>query len=233
MSVVAIIVGGGSGERFGRAGGKQFAPLAGGTVLAHSVAAFESCAAIDEIVVVTHPDTVPECAELVAPFVKVTAIVAGGDTRQDSVASGLAAVSAEAEFVVIHDGARPLVLPETIAAGVEALRSSIDDGVIVGHPSFDTVKRVDASRRVTATEDRDSLWLVQTPQAFRAAALRAAYAAGLEPSDGRDATDDAALVKRAGGSVRVLLGPRDNIKITVPEDLAVAEQVLLVRRRLS
>jgi len=233
VSVVAIIVSGGSGERFGRAGGKQFAPLAGRTVLAHTLAAFETCTAIDGIVVVTHPDTVPECAELVAPFVKVSAIVAGGETRQDSVASGLAAVSPDVEFVVIHDGARPLVLPETIADVVEALRSSTDDGVIIGHPSFDTVKRVDVSGRVIATEDRDSLWLVQTPQAFRAAALRAAYAMVAESTDSRHATDDAALVERAGGSVRVLLGPRDNLKITVPEDLAVAEQVLLVRGRPS
>ncbi len=233
MSVVAIIVGGGSGERFGRAGGKQFAPLAGRTVLAHTLAAFEASSVIDEVVVVTHPDTVPECAEQVVPFVKVTAIVAGGATRQDSVASGLAAVASEAEFVVIHDGARPLVLPETIASVVEALRSSGDDGVIVGHPSFDTVKRVDASHRVMATEDRDSLWLVQTPQAFRATALRAAYAAAAESSDSPHTTDDAALVERAGGSVRVLLGPRDNLKVTVPEDLAVAEQVLLARRRPS
>lgn len=233
MSVAAIIVGGGSGERFGRAGGKQFAPLAGSTVLAHTIAAFDACASIDEIVVVTHPDTVAECAELADPFVKVAAIVAGGDTRQDSVASGLAAVSPEAEFVVIHDGARPLVLPETIAGVVEALRSSGDDGVILGHPSFDTVKRVDASHRVTATEDRDSLWLAQTPQAFRAAALRSAYTAAAESSDSRQATDDAALVERTGGTVRVLLGPRDNLKITVPEDLAVAEQVLLLRRSAS
>lgn len=233
MSVVAIIVGGGSGERFGRAGGKQFAPLAGRTVLAHTLAAFEACTPIDEIVVVTHPDTVQECAELVGAFVKVTAIVAGGNTRQDSVASGLAALPPEAEFIVVHDGARPLVLPETIAAVVEALRSSADDGVIVGHPSFDTVKRVDASNRVVATEDRAGIWLVQTPQAFRASALRAAYTSSAESPGALPATDDAALVERAGGTVRVLPGPRDNVKITVPEDLAVAEQVLLVRGRPS
>lgn len=233
MSVVAIIVGGGSGERFGRAGGKQFAPLAGATVLAHAIAAFDDCAAIDEIVVVTHPDTMAECAELVVPFAKVAAIVAGGDMRQDSVASGLAVVSPEAELLVIHDGARPLVLPETIAGVVEALRSSGDDGVIIGHPCFDTVKRVDESHRVTATEDRESLWLVQTPQAFRAAALRAAYAAAAESLDAHRATDDAALVEHAGGTVRVVLGPHHNLKVTVPEDLALAEQVLLLRRGAS
>ena len=231
MSVVAVIVGGGSGERFGRVGGKQFAPLAGQPVLAHTLAAFEACAAIDEVVVVTHPDTVPECAELVAPLLKVTAIVAGGTTRQESVASGLAAVSSDAEFVVIHDGARPLVLPETIAGVVDVLRSSSDDGVIVGHPSFDTVKRIDASHRVIATEERDVLWLVQTPQAFRTAALRAAYARAGESSDASVATDDAALIEGAGGTVRVVPGPRDNLKITVPEDLAVAEHVLLTRGR--
>lgn len=231
MTTVAIIVGGGTGERFGRAGGKQFAPLAGGTVLTHTLAAFEATTEIDEVVVVTHSATVPTCAELVAPFVKVTAVVAGGAARPESVASGLAAVPSDAEFIVVHDGARPLVLPETIAGVIEALRSSSDDGVIVGHPSFDTIKRVDASLHVTATEDRGSLWLVQTPQAFRASALRAAYASAIESPGPLLATDDAALVERIGGSVRVILGSRDNVKITVPEDLTVAEQVLAVRGR--
>ena len=231
MTVTAIIVGGGTGERFGRPGGKQFAPLAGGTVLGHTIAAFEACDAVTEVVVVTHPDTVAECAELMAPFPKVTGVVAGGATRQESVASGLAVVAGDAELVVVHDGARPLVLPETIVSAVEALRASEHDGVVVGHPSYDTVKRVDDGLRVIATEDRDRLWLAQTPQVFRTAPFKAAYAAATGAFDAIGATDDARLVERAGGSVGMVLGPRDNLKITVPEDLAIAEQVLAQRGR--
>jgi 2-C-methyl-D-erythritol 4-phosphate cytidylyltransferase len=129
-----------------------------------------------------------------------------------------------------HDGARPLVLPATIAEVVMSLLGSDDAGVIVGHPSYDTIKRVDTAALVIATEDRERLWVAQTPQAFRAQVLRDAYAAAAS-ADAPPATDDAALVERMGGAVRMVSGPRDNLKITVPEDLAVAEEVLARRGR--
>jgi 2-C-methyl-D-erythritol 4-phosphate cytidylyltransferase len=227
----AIVVAGGEGERSGRPGGKQLAQLRGKPVLAHALLAFEACPEIGEIVLVAHPDRTREYLEsavLDPGITKVTAVVAGGARRQDSVAAGIRALSAEAELVAIHDGARPLVTPGLIAAALVALAADPEaDGVVIGHPSYDTVKTVDAGRWVTGTPDRSSVWMAQTPQVFRRAALERAY------RDADDAgllgTDDASLVEAAGGSVRMLAGPRDNIKITVPEDLTLAEALLAAR----
>ncbi|MCE5191349.1 MAG: 2-C-methyl-D-erythritol 4-phosphate cytidylyltransferase [Actinomycetia bacterium] len=227
MSVSAIIVAGGVGERFGRAGGKQLAMAVGAPVLSHTLAAFERASAIDDVVVVVHPDRVGEYAAEIAGFEKVTAVVAGGDTRQASVACGLEALCGEPDIVVVHDGARPLVTAETIDAAVEALRSGEADGIVVGHPSYDTIKRVRPDGAVVCTEDRSSLWVAQTPQVFRTSTLCSAYAAAAQ--DGFAGTDDSSLVERRGGRVMMLLGPRDNLKVTVPEDLLVIERALEAR----
>lgn len=228
MSVSAIIVAGGVGERFGRAGGKQLATVVGAPVLAHTLSAFEAASQIDDIIVVVHPERVAEYASRIDGFDKVSGIVAGGDTRQESVAAGLEVLSAEAEVVVVHDGARPLVTPDVIDAAVLALREGGVDGVVVGHPAYDTIKRVGPDGAVIATEDRSTLWVAQTPQVFRSATMRVAYAAAEE--EGFLGTDDASLVERTGGCVMMLLGPRDNLKVTVPEDLLVVERILQARR---
>lgn len=228
---VAIIVAGGDGVRAGLEGGKQLAVVAGRPVVGHTIAAFEACEAIDSIVVVVHPLRVTEYAAAVDRLgaEKVEAIVAGGDTRQDSVSSGLSASPDTADIIVVHDGARPLVTPELIELAVSSLFDDTStDGVVVGHPSYDTVKSSDDEGFVVRTEDRERLWLAQTPQVFRATALRAAYA--LASSDGFCGTDDASVVEHAGGRIRLLLGPRDNMKVTVPEDLVVVERLLLERR---
>lgn len=229
----AIIVAGGSGERFGRDGGKQLALVAGRPVLAHSIAAFAACGAIDAIVVVAHPERVEEyrreAVELVASE-KVVAVVAGGDSRQASVAAGLRAVPPAAEVIVVHDGARPLVTPSLVEGAIAALEADAEcAGVVVGHPAYDTLKLVDDDAVVVGTVDRSAFWVAQTPQVFRAEALRSAYAraAATEPA----ATDDASLVERDGGRVRMFAGPRDNIKVTVAEDLAVVEALLASRER--
>ncbi len=226
-----VIVAGGTGERTGIPGGKQLASLHGRAILSLAIEAFERCPAIDEIVVVVHPDRVEEyrrtAIEPAAPR-KVTAVVGGGDTRQASVAAGLAAVSADATVIAVHDGARPLVTPDLIAGALDALVAApTADGVVVGHPSYDTLKVVDAEGRIVSTPDRATLWAVQTPQVFRANALREAYRrAELEGFTG---TDDASLVERLGGTVLVYQGPRDNIKITVAGDVLVAERLLEAR----
>jgi 2-C-methyl-D-erythritol 4-phosphate cytidylyltransferase len=228
---VAVIVAGGLGERLGLQGGKQLALVAGRPVLAHTLEAFERAASIDAIVVVTHPDRVAQYrAQAVDPTgaVKVVDVVGGGDTRQQSVARGLAAVPAEADVILVHDGARPLVTPEIVDGAVAALLADeAADGVVVGHPSYDTVKVVDAAGTVVATADRSTLWAAQTPQVFRAGALRTAYARAA--AEGIQGTDDASLVELAGGTVRMLVGPRENIKVTVPEDLLVVERLLAAR----
>lgn len=227
----AIIVAGGSGERTGLDGGKQLAAVAGRPVLYHTISAFAACAAIDAIVVVTHPERIEEyrtaaAAPLGTP--KIIGVVGGGPTRQESVARGLAEVPADAEVIAVHDGARPLVTPALIAEAIDALHADRAlDGVVVGHPSYDTLKLVGAQDRVTGTLDRATVWAAQTPQVFRAPVLRRAYASA--EAEGFVATDDASLVEHVGGSVRMLAGPRDNIKVTVPEDMLIVERLLQAR----
>ncbi len=202
------MVAAGSGRRFG--GPKQFERLGEGTVLDHATAIAGQVA--DGVLVVVPRDRARE-----------PDLIAGGATRSDSVRSGLARVPADAEVIVVHDGARPFASADLYRAVIEAVRAGAD-GAVPGLPINDTVKVVDAARVVVATLDRSTLVTVQTPQAFRAAFLRAAHAAGGE------ATDDASLVERAGGRVVVVEGEVQNRKITVADDLAWARQRLRERR---
>lgn len=230
--ITAIIVAGGTGERFGRDGGKQLVRVAGLPVLAHSIRAFQEAARVDTIVVVAHPERIDEYrrdAVGVSGASKVLDVVPGGETRMRSVLAGLAAVPAESTIILVHDGARPLIAPETIDAVIEALeRDDQTDGMVVGHPAYDTLKIVDPDGRIGRTADRASVWAAQTPQVFRAAALRDAYERAV--AAGWDGTDDASFVEQAGGRVTMFGGPRDNIKVTVLEDLAVVEGALRARR---
>jgi 2-C-methyl-D-erythritol 4-phosphate cytidylyltransferase len=226
----AIIVAGGSGERFGREGGKQLAPVGGLPLVAHTVGAFERCVAVDAIVLVCDPDRTDEFRRVVVETgaVKVVAVVAGGETRRLSVAAGLAAVPPGSVTIAVHDGARAFVDPSTIAAAIGSLEADPSlDGVVVGHPSCDTIKQADDTGLVVGTPDRSGLWVAQTPQVFRAEALARGHSRAA--ADGFEGTDDAALVERDGGAVRMLEGPRWNLKVTVPEDLEVLA-ALLARR---
>lgn len=227
----AVIVAGGTGERFGDSRGKQLALVAGDPVLAHTIRAFDRCEAIDAIVVVGCPARVDEYRAVamgVSSGRKVVAVVAGGDTRRASVAAGLAALPAACDVVAIHDGARAAVAVETITASVRALEEHPEvDGVVVGHPAFDTIKEVDPGGFVVSTPDRSRLWIAQTPQTFRTDALRRAH--GFALADGFEGTDDASLVERSGGRVLMLAGPRWNLKVTVPEDLVVLGALLAAR----
>ncbi len=223
---VAIVVAGGSGERFGRTEGKQLAEVAGRPVVSWSLSALESCG-LNSIVLVCDPERLDEFRDrAVGPLDLTTPVVfaASGRTRQESVASGLASVPSDTEIVLVHDGARPLLRPETATGALEMLEARPGiDGVVVGHPSVDTLKTVEGGH-IVDTPDRSRIWAVQTPQVFRAGALRSAHESARR--DGYLGTDDAALVERNGGAVMVFEGPRDNIKITVPEDHAFAEAVL-------
>lgn len=228
--VAAVIVAGGSGERFGAPGGKQLALVLGVPVLGWSVRLFDSIESVDTIVVVCHPDRVAEYSAVVDGLGLQTAyvVVAGGDTRQASVASGLPVVPLGAEVIVVHDGARPLATMELVERVLTRLDASPSAaGVVPGHLSVDTLKEVSGDR-VLSTPDRVRFWAIQTPQAFRASALREAYTKAA--ADGFCGTDDASLVERAGGSVIVVEGPRDNIKLTLPEDLTLVEAVLRQRQ---
>ncbi len=232
MSVWAVIVAGGTGERFGRKGGKQLAEAAGRPIVDIALEAFEAAVSIDGVVLVCAPGREAEYRSAcltAAEGGKVTDVVGGGETRQDSVAAGIAAVPDSALLIAVHDGARPLVPPSAIDEAVAALLAHPDvDCVVVGHPVYDTLKEVGPDgRTVLRTVDRGRLWVAQTPQVLRAEPFRAALANAAR--DGFLGTDDASLVEHAGGVVMMLAGPRTNLKVTVPEDLTVVEAVLRSR----
>ncbi len=213
----SIVVAGGSGRRFGQL--KQYALLGGRPVLQWAVAACRTCSAGVVLVVPDGPD-----GEGDDELHGADAVVTGGPTRADSVRCGLAAVPADAAVIVVHDAARPLASPALFAAVVAVVTDGRADGAVPGVPPSDTIKAVDESGRVTSTLDRATLVAVQTPQAFRAALLRQAHGEG--PAA---ATDDAMLVEALGGSVLVVPGEPDNLKITDPGDLGAAERLLAER----
>lgn len=220
MSVCAVIVAAGRGERLGLDRPKAFAKLNGRPLLAESLERLEWSEWIDSIVVAAPPEW-EEPVILLAEELgcgKVVSAVPGGDTRAASVRAGLAEVPGDAAVVLVHDAARP-VLPEDV---IERLLTTLNegwDGVVPGLPIADTVKRVDGDQ-VVETVDRDVLVVAQTPQAFVWPVLRAAAAAGEE------ATDCAAMVEARGGRVKVVPGDARLVKITEPADLALVAQWL-------
>jgi 2-C-methyl-D-erythritol 4-phosphate cytidylyltransferase len=227
--IAALIMAGGTGERFGRPGGKQLALLHGRPVLSWSLSAFEGVIEVGLIVVVCPEDRETEYRrEAVHAAVRGTPVrlASSGPSRQESVANGLAMLPEETQIVVVHDGARPLVTPKLIAASLVAFNESGADGLVVGYPSSDTLKVVEDGE-VISTPDRSPYWAVQTPQIFTRAALVRAHQTALEHD--WSVTDDASLVERCGGRVVVFEGPRDNIKITNAEDLQIAEAALQFR----
>ncbi|NTU71066.1 MAG: 2-C-methyl-D-erythritol 4-phosphate cytidylyltransferase [Coriobacteriia bacterium] len=227
----AIVCAGGTGQRLGLAGGKQLTLVAGRPVLAWTMAALDAAPSVGHIVLVCPGDRFAEYRAAAVEGVIVgtpVTFAASGDTRQESVASGIAAASDDATVLIVQDGARPLLTPSLVEATVSALQADPRaDGAVAGHPSIDTLKTVTGGV-VDGTPDRARYWAVQTPQAFRAESLRAAYARAAK--DGFIGTDDAAIVEHAGGRVVLVEGPRDNIKVTVAEDIAVVEAVLSFRR---
>jgi 2-C-methyl-D-erythritol 4-phosphate cytidylyltransferase len=229
MDAEAIIVAAGQGRRFPGEQKKQFLPLAGKPVIAHSLAAFEATPLIRSVLLVVHPEDADWCRREIVErfgFAKVSRIVPGGAERQDSVRTGLEALKEENGIVVIHDGVRPLVSREMIEASIEgAVRFG---AVVMAVPSKETIKRVDREGRVLETLDRQALRQIQTPQAFRTAVLREAYRRSM--AEGFLGTDDASLVERIGIEVRVLPGDYANIKITTPEDLLVADRLIRERK---
>jgi 2-C-methyl-D-erythritol 4-phosphate cytidylyltransferase len=215
VRVAAIVVAAGTGERFGDR--KQFCDVAGQTAAARAVAASRSVAEL--VVLVAPPD---ELADAHGADV----VVAGGATRSASVRAGLAAVPEAHEVVVVHDAARPLASPALFRAVIDALATTLrPDGAIPGLGVTDTLKQVAAGpdRLVAATLDRAMVVVVQTPQAFRAEALRRAH------ERGADATDDAALVESIGGRVVVVDGEPGNRKLTTRDDLAAIVAALVPR----
>ena len=222
MTTAVVLLAAGRGERLGADVPKAFVTLAGRPLLGHVLDVIERCSGIDALAVAVPPGWEQRAEELVAG--RWTAMfVAGGPTRQSSGAAALTIARDRwnLERVVVHDVARPLASPSLYDAVLRALADV--DGAVPGQPVSDTIKRVDDGR-VVETLPRPSLVAVQTPQAFDAATLIRAHDAAAR--DGFQGTDDAVLVERIGGRVVVVPGERENMKITVPEDLAVAGKLL-------
>lgn len=235
MHLGVIIAAGGVGSRMGMGSSKQLMPLAGQPVVARSAAIFEAAAVVEEIVIVIDPVDVERCrSEVVEKFGlrKVRAVVPGGDNRATSVRNGMHKLGPAIDTVLLHDGARPLLPPEILASGILEFDTGDCDGVVFGLPATDTVKEVTAGNRLVArTPDRSLLWTAQTPQMFRRVVLEKAYQA--PPEVLAASTDDSSLVEQAGGRVKMVLGSAENIKITTPFDLAVAEEILRRRENLT
>lgn len=227
MKNYGLITAGGRGVRLGFDQPKQFLQLLGKPMIVHTLLAFENAAKIDAIVVTLPKEEVSSFEKTyVEPFgiKKFSKAVAGGDTRQLSVKNGLDSIDG-CQFVAIHDAARCLIKPETIDAAI--LECASCDGVIVAEPVRDTLKKVDGLE-IKNTVPRENLWAMQTPQVFRhdfiAKAYREAEKAGLQ------ATDDAQVAELSKGKVHVLKCEHENMKITFPKDIPVAE--VLLKQRL-
>lgn len=233
MTVAALLVGAGRGERYraslGGAPGrgplpKALASLAGSPLLVRAAAALAGAAAVERVVPVVAPEILPDLARLapgLAKLPKLAAAVAGGAERQDSVRAGLSALPASVHLVAVHDAARPLVRSADVDRVIREAETW--GAAILAAPIPDTVKRV-REGRVLETPPRSECWAAQTPQVFRVDWLREALAKA--DSDGVRGTDDAALVERLGITVRVVEGPPTNLKITTALDLTVAEALL-------
>lgn len=221
--VAAIVVAAGRGERLA-APAKVLIPLAGRPMLAWSLAALEAATSVGSIIIVVGEHTREAVERLVRAegFDRVRAIVLGGERRQDSVAAGLAALPANTEIVIIHDGARPLAGPALFDRA--ALAAAEHGAAIAAIPVADTLKRVEEGQ-ITTTVDRRCLWAAQTPQAFQLETLHAAIAA----SKGEDVTDEAFLCESAGFPVHVVHSSMENLKVTHSADIPVAVSLLQAR----
>ncbi len=223
--VTALIPAAGMGRRMGKAVAKQFLPLGDKPMLAHTLLAFQRASEVDEIIPILSKEDMESCLRDVIEqyhITKVRTLVVGGKERQDSVMNGLQKLEKDASIVLVHDGVRPFVTHDMIRESIEIARKG--ECVAVGVPLKDTVKEVDDKHMVRHTLERNRLWAVQTPQTFPVKILKRAY----EESYKHKAygTDDAVLVERAGGKVRIIMGSYENIKITTPEDLLLAEEIL-------
>jgi 2-C-methyl-D-erythritol 4-phosphate cytidylyltransferase len=212
----AIIVAAGKGERMGGVD-KIFAPLAGRPLLARTVETFENCSAIDRIVIVLGQHNIEAGKRLITEYgwKKVTDICIGGKERYESVSNGLKMLI-DCGWVVIHDGARPLVTGQMIQTGLEEAKET--GAAVAAVQATDTIKISSDDNFIVGTPPREKLWAVQTPQVFRFDIIKAAHAA-----EDKNVTDDAMLVEKLGYRVKLYTGSYDNIKITTPVDLSLAE----------
>lgn len=227
--IAAIVPAAGAGLRMDADLPKQFLTLGGRPLVVRTLQELSRSSLIEEVVLVVPADWVAKAlTDLVEHYglEKVVSVVAGGARRQDSVACGLEALSADTDVVVVHDGVRPFVTSQMVRDVIEAAREA--GAAVTAHPASDTIKR-EAGGQVVETIERRGLICVQTPQAFRTEVLREAL--DKSEADQVEGTDEAALVERLGRPVRVVAGSSFNLKVTTPEDWALAEQVALALDR--
>src|SRR3990172_9573995 len=234
--VIAIVPSSGLGRRFGSDANKPFQILGGKPLVVWALEALESVDAIEEIIPVLRKEDVERGIEVFRSYniSKTKRVAAGGKERQDSVYNGLKLIGDKNCIVLIHDGVRPLiekdliekVIKELLKGGKGGLKSF--DGVVLGVPVKDTIKEA-GSGIIRRTIKRDSLWAIQTPQVFPYKKISAAYKKSIK--EGFYSTDDAALMERYGGKIKVIMGSYSNIKITTPDDVPVAEVLLKGRGR--
>jgi 2-C-methyl-D-erythritol 4-phosphate cytidylyltransferase len=222
--VAAIIAAAGVGQRMQRDIPKPYLPMAGKPILAHTLAVFEAAKEIQEVTIVVHPDDLDYCQDKVISqfgFKKVLRLVPGGKERQDSVYHALKSLRREddLEIILVHDGVRPFITEEHLKSVIQGARRH--GGAVLGWPVQDTLKKVNPEGEVVRTLDRRNLWQIQTPQAFQAPLLWRAFVEAYS----RDfyGTDEASLLEELKQTVVVIPGSPFNLKITTPEDLALAE----------
>jgi len=221
-----VIVAAGRGTRMETKESKQYLQLADKPIVVHTLELFQELADVTEIVLVVGEDDVERCRAWTMQYglTKVTAVVAGGAERQQSVHIGVQAVSTE--WVMVHDGVRPLISSSAVKACCSAAEEC--GAAVLAVPVKDTIKQVNSAGVITATPDRRSLWSIQTPQAFRRSLLLEGHERAA--AEGFLGTDDAMVVERLGAAVMVAEGEYTNIKITTPEDLPYAEFLMAARK---
>ncbi len=225
MEVVAIIPAAGEGKRTKTSLRKQFLPINGKPVLAHTLEKFQKIQAIKGIIVVVPKGLVRYCKEYIIEkynFDKVFKIITGGKSRQDSVRNGLDVTPPKCQLVLVHDGVRPLISENHILACIKAAKRY--GTAIMAVKAKDTLKLSTDDLVILETMERKNVWLAQTPQVFRYSILKKAYDLAYE--DGFYGTDEASLVERLGKKVRLIQGSYRNIKITTREDIEIAELIL-------
>lgn len=224
MSNVAIVLGAGSGTRMKSYKNKMLLEIMGKTVIERSVEAFLEIPEINEIIVTAREEELQTYIELFED--DRISFVIGGATRQESVKNAVETID-EADFVIIHDGARPFIREQDIVNTLD--NAKLYGAAAVGVPVKDTIKLIDKEGIVVGTPDRSLLFAVQTPQIFRFDMYRQAMKKAIESK--KDFTDDCQLIEYAGGKVKMVEGDYSNIKITTPDDIAVAENIILQRLR--
>lgn len=223
--VSVIIAAAGMSNRMRSKINKQFIFLNDKPILAHTIEKFERCKYIDDIIVVAKEDEINYCKKEIVKryrFNKVSKIVRGGKERQDSVYNGMLALDEKTHIVLSHDGARPFVKNKNI---VDSIKEAAKFGAcVVGTPVKDTIKVVEGSNNIDKTPERNFLWAAQTPQCFKKGIIMEGYRKAIE--DNFVGTDDSILVERLGIDVKIIMGSYENIKITTPEDVIIAESIL-------